>query len=65
MTKREIALSLCRIAGYHNDGKAFTRAYLENRLSMRVAQKAWTEGVNQKESGMKCTCRECQGVAAI
>jgi hypothetical protein len=63
VSKREIALSLCRIAGYHNDSKAFARVFIENRLSMKVAQNAFAEGANQRKSGMKCSCRECREAA--
>ncbi len=59
MSKREKALAICRIAGYHNDKTAFTRAICENRISMPAANEAWQQGVSQKESGIKCNCSQC------
>lgn len=60
MDKREIALSSCRVAGYHNDKMAFTRAYIDNRLSIAAANEAWQQGVKQRESGLKCNCSQCR-----
>lgn len=62
MTKREKALAICKIAGYHNDQKAFTRAYITNKLSYNAAVEAYDEGIKAKEYGIKCTCSECKGV---
>lgn len=60
MGKREIALSLCKIAGYHNDRKTWTRAFCENRISRQAADEAWLQGVKQKENGIKCDCYKCK-----
>jgi len=58
--KRSDALSALRLAGYHNDSRAFTRTYVENRISYRVAQQEWRLGVSAKLAGVRCTCFECK-----
>ena len=59
MTKREKALAICKIAGYHGDSKGFTRAYIENKLSYQAAQQAYTQGIREKDAGVPCTCYAC------
>lgn len=61
MSKREKALAICRGAGYHGDQKAFTRAYIENKLSYSVAMEAYNAGIKAKENGMPCSCAKCKG----
>ena len=56
---RATALTYLRIAGYHNDQTAFTRLYVENRVSYEAAKKAYREGQAQKARGVGCTCSEC------
>ena len=58
--KRADALAWMRIAGYHNDSKAFTRLLIENRVSRKAADEAWAKGVKAKEIGIGCTCLHCQ-----
>jgi hypothetical protein len=58
MTRKDV-LSYMRIAGYHSDTAAYTRLYVENRISRAIAQEAWLSGVNAEKSGMKCTCLDC------
>ena len=53
------ALIALRIAGYHNDSKAFSRLYVENRISLLAAKQAWDEGRRQQHAGMPCTCDAC------
>jgi hypothetical protein len=60
MSKKEITLASCKVAGYHNDMKSFTRVYVESRLSLVVAQEAYNQGIKLRESGMKCTCSKCK-----
>lgn len=50
--KREHAISYLRIAGYDNDRAAWTRLYVENRISYAAAQKAWSEGVLMRQAGV-------------
>lgn len=40
---RADALVACRIAGYHDDQRAFVRAYTENRISMQAARAEFRE----------------------
>ncbi len=58
--KRSIAIALIRTAGYHNDSATFTRLYVENRISLKVAKRAFAEGRKLKAGGVGCTCLECQ-----
>lgn len=58
--KRTDALSALRLAGYHNDSGSFTRVYVENRISHKVAQQEWSLGVAAKLAGVRCTCFECK-----
>lgn len=61
MSKREIALRDCMIAGYHTDKTAFTKIFIANRLNMQSAQEAYNQGVKAKENGTTCTCIKCRG----
>lgn len=60
MTKRENALGWMRIAGYHDDKRAFTRLLIENRVSKKSADEAWQQGQRQKQAGMACACPSCK-----
>lgn len=60
MSKRAVGLALCRIAGYHEDKKVFTKAYLEHGLSMSTAQEAYNIGYKSKVNGMSCSCSICK-----
>jgi hypothetical protein len=35
--KRKDALTVCKVAGYHQDRATFTRVYIENRISRPAA----------------------------
>ena len=59
MSNRKLTLDLIRIAGYHDDAKAFTRLYCESRISRAAADKAWQAGAAQKQNGVKCNCLRC------
>lgn len=43
-SKRELVLGHMRVAGYENDRKAWTRLYVENKISLAVAEEAWRNG---------------------
>lgn len=58
MTRTQV-LDLMRIAGYHGDQKTFTRLYVENRVKLTDANRAYIAGVDQKKTGMKCSCPQC------
>jgi len=58
--KRADAIAWIRIAGYHNDSKAFTRLLIENRVSREAANTAWSSGIKAKAGGMGCTCHHCK-----
>lgn len=49
-SKRELALRTLRAAGAQGDRQLWTRVYVENRISLPVAQAAWREGVRFAES---------------
>ena len=65
MSNRKTTLDLIRIAGYHNDTKAFTRLYCESRLSRTAANEAWQLGATQKIKGIKCNCVECEKIKTL
>lgn len=43
MTRKQ-AVAACHLAGIENDQKQFIRIYVENRLSLEVARRAFDEG---------------------
>uniref|UniRef100_UPI0039F6B758 hypothetical protein n=1 Tax=Sulfuriferula sp. GW6 TaxID=3345112 RepID=UPI0039F6B758 len=57
--KRKDALVLIRVAGYHADKAAFTRLYVENRVSREAANAEYQRGQEMKKAGVPCQCREC------
>jgi hypothetical protein len=57
--KRSDAIAHLRFAGYHGDRKAFTRIYVENRVSYAAANEAYAVGVRARATGVPCTCFEC------
>jgi len=57
--KRADALIHIRVAGYHSDSRAFTRLYVENRVSRSAADAEWHRGAAMKAAGVPCTCRDC------
>lgn len=50
MTKREIAISKARIAGYENDTRTFTRLLVESRVRRELLNEAWHQGRSQREN---------------
>jgi hypothetical protein len=61
MTRKDALVAL-QVAGYHADRKTFARIYVENRISLTVAQEAWKQGERQKQKGMPCRCVTCKHV---
>ena len=60
MNQRQIALAAIRVAGYHDDLRTATRLYTENRISRKVYDTAYNEGVKQREAGVPCSCYTCK-----
>jgi len=56
---RKNALTVLRIAGYHEDMRTFTRVYVENRVSLQVARREYAAGQQAKANGIACHCHEC------
>ncbi|MDH4172113.1 MAG: hypothetical protein OEW90_01810 [Betaproteobacteria bacterium] len=58
--KREDALTLAKVAGYHNDSRSFTRLIIEQRVNRATMNRAWHAGTNARAAGVLCDCRECR-----
>ena len=43
-TTRQKIMRAMKAAGASNDKQAFTRLYIENRISLQAANEAWREG---------------------
>lgn len=63
--KRADAIAWIRIAGYHDDRAAFTRLYVENRVSYKAAQAAYANGRAQRAAGIGCTCHDCKEASHV
>lgn len=50
-TKREVALTKARVAGYENDARAFTRLLVEARVNRTDMNSAWAAGAARREAG--------------
>lgn len=50
MTKRDIAISRARVAGYENDTRTFTRLLVESRVRRELLTEAWHQGRTQGEN---------------
>lgn len=59
MTKRDTALALMRVAGYHGDTRERVRLIVESRVNRQAMDEAWSQGRRAKENGVRCDCREC------
>lgn len=57
---RKTALVLARVAGYHQDSKAFTRIWVEARVSKAKLNEEWRRGWAMRQAGVPCTCMECK-----
>ena len=62
-SKREVAIALLRVAGYHQDSGEFVRLYVENRISYAAAKVAYRDGARQRAAGIGCGCYECKETA--
>ena len=49
-TKREVALTKAKVAGYENDTRTFTRLLVESRVRRELLNAAWIEGRSQSEN---------------
>lgn len=58
--KREHLLAHLRVAGYHEDRAAFTRLYIENKISKAKADEAFRQGRAMKAAGVGCDCHDCK-----
>lgn len=56
------AIESMRYAAYHDDRKAWTRLYVENRVGLARANAAWQSGIAAKERGIPCRCPECSEI---
>ena len=59
--KRHTIIDMIGFAGYHNDRKAYTRLFIENRINNITASNAYRYGELAREKGLKCECYECKG----
>lgn len=57
--KRSVLLAALRVAGYHDDVRAWVRLYTENRVSRQVANEQWQLGKRMRSNGVRCSCYEC------
>lgn len=60
MTTRKTALTLAKIAGYHDDTASFTRLIIESRVNRQAMNEAFLNGKQAKQNGVKCNCYQCQ-----
>lgn len=51
-SQRELTLAHMRIAGYDDDHAAWTRLYIEHKISLAVAKEAWRQGKAMKAAGV-------------
>lgn len=58
--KRADAMTYLTIAGFHEDRAAFTRLYIENKISYGSAKAAYEQGRAAKARGVRCTCIDCK-----
>ena len=49
--KRAIAISLARLAGYHEDRRRFTRLLVEARVARPKLLAAWADGERARAAG--------------
>lgn len=62
--KRADLIARLRTAGYHDDQAAFVRLYVEHRVRIDVARRAYAEGEKLRAAGIRCDCFECRRRAA-
>lgn len=59
MTRRARVLDAMKVAGYHDDRKAFTRLLIENRVGRDAAARAFQVGQTARDRGVPCSCFDC------
>jgi hypothetical protein len=64
MNKRESAIVRAKVAGYHEDRRAFTRLVIESRVNRKAMLDAWRLGIAARANGIKCDCYECKNGGA-
>jgi hypothetical protein len=62
-SRREVALTKLRVAGYHTDSASFVRLYVEERVSYAVAKEQFRIGSEMRNAGTRCDCFECKRAA--
>ena len=62
-TRRERWITAMRIAGYHDDSRAYTRLLCEAHVNRAVLNKAFMAGGRARAAGVGCTCLDCQPTA--
>jgi hypothetical protein len=62
-SRREVALTKLRVAGYHADSASFVRLYVEERVSYGVAKEQFRIGAQMHTAGTPCDCFECKRAA--
>lgn len=64
MTARQAALLNARIAGYHDDSRAFIRLLVETRVRRELMNAEWKRGADMRKAGVPCGCHDCQRALA-
>jgi hypothetical protein len=62
-SRREVVLSMLRVAGYHEDSASFTRLLIEERISRSVANEQFNNGRAMRSAGVRCDCHACKEAA--
>lgn len=60
MTNRSTAITLARVAGYHDNARLFTRLIIESRVKRETMNQAWMTGAAMFKAGVPCTCITCK-----
>lgn len=58
--KRNVAISMMRVAGYHDDQRERVRLIVESHVNRQTMDSAWVDGQNAKKNGVRCDCFECR-----
>lgn len=56
---RATTIALLRVAGYHDDKRAWARLYVEGRIRVSLAQQLFDEGRQLRAKGVPCACPQC------
>lgn len=52
-SKRTVALTLARVAGFEEDTRAFTRLLVESRVNREAMHEAWQAGVARRREAVR------------